>query len=326
MTIGLILWDVAPDIRQMRVPLDTGIDHNNVYLVREDPGWCVFDTGMDSQAVRDIWTAALSGPLSDGISRIVVSHHHPDHLGLAAWLQDTTGAPVYVRPEELRAAQGMGLADPAAETAARNYFSRNGMPAADVERTIEEQMRSFYACAIPRDTRTVEHGQRMTVGRYAFEALVAGGHSVAQIALYDPAGKILLGGDQMLEWITSNVGLWPFGDRAPLGNHFRALDEIAARDIRVVLPGHHNVYRTDGSLPEKLRAHHQKMLSTVRAGLKERMTGFEIAQVVFGRQHDLLNRILALVETLAHLQWLEGEGSVARHDGPRISYYERVTL
>lgn len=316
--------EVAPDIWQLCMPLEAGIDHSNVYLIREDEGWCVFDTGIDSKAVRDIWSSALSGQLKDGISRIVVSHHHPDHLGLAAWLQESTGVPVYVRPEELVAARAAGLMDFGAERTTRDFFGRNGMPAADVDLLINKVMRTFYFCAIPREARTLVHGQRMAIGRYVFEVLVTGGHSVAQVALYDPSGGIFLAGDQMLERITSNVGLWPYGDTAPLANFFGSLDEISLRDLRLVLPGHHNAYVPVKDRAEALRLHHHQMITRYRERLRGRMTGLELSEAVFGTYPDIDNRILALVETLAHLQWLQQEGVVARHDEEHISWYERI--
>lgn len=320
----LPLREAAPDIFQLRMPLEAGIDHNNVYLVRENAGWLVFDTGMDSTAVRGIWESALSGPLKDGIRRIVVSHHHVDHLGMAAWLEETTGAPVYVRPEELVAARSAGLLDPSGEGVIREYLGRNGMPPKDIDRFIDDFMRSFFACAIPREPRTFEPGDRFAVGRYAFEVLVHGGHSVAQVALHDPSAGILISGDQMLERITPNVGLWPFGDASPLENYFRSLDALESRDIRLVLPGHHDVFRTDGSRPDALRAHHRMMLAKFLDRIRGEVTGFELSESVFGMQHDLDNRVLALVETMGHLQWLLREGEVVRRDDLRTSRYRRA--
>lgn len=317
------LEEVVPDVRRLPMPLDAGLDHSNVYFVRDGSGWCIFDTGADSPATRDIWSSVLSGTLTEGVTRIIVSHHHCDHLGLAARLQEITGAPVYVRPEELATANAVKLSDPSEEAAARAFLGRNGMPAEDVDATVGV-MKGYWACVIPRETRVPEHGQRMTIGRYEFEVMVTGGHSVAQVALYEPSLRMLLSGDQMLEGISSNIGLLPFGDAAPLANFFKSLDEIASRDIRLVLPGHHGCYRTDGRLPEKLRAHHRKRLAVFRERLGREMTAFELAVEVFGGFQDLDNRILALVETLAHLQWLEDDGSVVRKNGESAIWYQSV--
>jgi glyoxylase-like metal-dependent hydrolase (beta-lactamase superfamily II) len=322
--IGRNLNEVAPDILQFRLPLEIGLDHSNVYLIREDAGWCAFDTGIHSKAVRDIWSAALDGPLKEGITRIVVSHHHVDHLGLAAWLQESTGAPVYVRPEEVTTAKAMMLKEPGTESSIRDHFTRNGFPAADVDRTLGEFIPTYYRCTLPKETRTPEDGQCMAIGQRLFEVLVTGGHSVAQVALYDPSDGLFLSGDQMLELITPNVSLWPFGDTEPLANFLRSLDRIDSRDIRLILPAHYKVYAPFENRAEAMRAHHRQMLRRFRERLQGRMSGFELGEAVYGTKPDLLNRILALLETLSHLQWLLKEGTVARHDDELISRYEKV--
>jgi len=316
---------VAPDILGFRLPLDIGLDHSNVYLIREDAGWCALDAGFDSKAARNIWSAALDGPLKEGISRIVVSHHHIDHLGLAAWLQETTGAAVYVRPEELATARAMMLADPGTASTIRDHFTRNGFPAADVARTMGEIIPTYYQCSLPMETRIPVHGQQMAIGRRLFEVLVAGGHSVAQVALYDPSDGLFLSGDQMLETITPNVSLWPVGDPEPLANFFSSLDRIESLDLRLILPAHYVAYAPRENRAEALRAHHLHMLARFRERLQGRMSGFELGEAVYGTQSDPLHRILALLETLSHLQWLQMEGTVARHDDEPVSLYERVT-
>ncbi|MGZ9148806.1 MAG: MBL fold metallo-hydrolase [Candidatus Deferrimicrobiaceae bacterium] len=322
--VGRNLHEVVPDILQFRLPLDIGLDHSNVYLIREDAGWCAFDTGIDSKEGRDIWSAALDGPLKKGITRIVVSHHHIDHIGLAAWLQETTGAPVYVRPEELTIARTMLLTDPDAVSTIREHITRSGFSAADVDRTLAEFIPNYYQCILPKETRMLEDGQRIGIGRRLFEVLVTGGHSVAQVALYDPSDGLFVSGDQMLEWITPNVSLWPFGDKEPLASFLSSLDRIDSRHIRIILPAHHKVYAPSENRVEALRVHHRQMLTRFREQLQGRMSGFELGEAVYGTQPDFLHRILALLETLSHLQWLQKEGTVARHDDGPISRYERV--
>ena len=317
----LDMEEMVPGIRRMRMPVDARIGHSNVYLLEDGAGWCVFDTGADSEDARSIWRTALSGPLTGGVTRIVISHHHPDHLGLAGWLREITGAPIYVRPEEVATARAVRLSDPAEEAAAREYLLRNGVPATDVDETVGV-IRGSWASDVPREFLVPEHGQRMVIGRYEFEVLVTGGHSVAQMSLYEPSSGIILSGDQMLEKITSHIGLWIYGDPAPLANFFKSLDELSSRDIRFVLPGHHGCFATGGRLPDELRSHHRKRLDVFRERLKGEMTAFELAGEVFGRYPDIRNRILALMETLAHMQWLQDNGSVVRRNGEHVFRYQ----
>ena len=97
--VELPLKEVLPGILMFTLPVDYGIDHVNIYLIRESEGWCLFDTGADCEAARALWLRALEGPLAAGLTRIIVSHHHPDHLGLAVWLHERTGATILMRED-----------------------------------------------------------------------------------------------------------------------------------------------------------------------------------------------------------------------------------
>ena len=104
-SVELPLKEVLPGILMFTLPVDYGIDHVNIYLIRDGEGWCLFDTGADCEAARALWLRALEGPLAASLTRIIVSHHHPDHLGLAVWLHERTGAPILMREEELTVAR-----------------------------------------------------------------------------------------------------------------------------------------------------------------------------------------------------------------------------
>lgn len=321
---GQKLHEVAPGILQLRTPLGVGPSHTNAYLIRDGNGWCIFDPGMDLKEGREIWSSALDGPLREGITRIIVSHHHIDHLGLAAWLQESTGAPVCIRPEELETAKAMMHTDPGVAFSFRDHFTRNGFTESDVNWMVDEFMPTLYRCAIPKEIRVPEDGESMVIGRRVFRILLTGGHSVAQVSLYDRADGLLICGDQMFEWITPNIGLWPYGDPEPLSNFLRSLDRFDSEDIRLILPGHYKPYSPRENRAEALRAHHRRMLATFLEHLQGRMTGLELSEAVYGTQPDLLNRIMAFNETLSHLQWLHKEGSVFLHDDEPISRYEKV--
>lgn len=306
------LIEVAPDILRLRLPLDEGIDHVNVYLVRDGAGWLLFDTGVDTAAARACWDRLLSGPLAGGLSRIVVSHHHPDHLGLARWLRERTGAVVYLRPEERDSAEQTALPTPKAMDACRGYFGLHGMDVDDVSAITGDLLRRFMACDTRFQSQTLEHGEVLHVGRYRFDVLVQGGHSVAQFCLHEPTVGLLLTGDQLLERITPNLSLLPWGDRHPLRHYLASLEQTAALDLRCVLPAHHGVYAGGVARARGLIRHHERALERFRARLLPSMKAMEVATAVYGRRRDVLDRFLALTESLAHLQYLEEQSEIRR--------------
>lgn len=304
------LTEVAPGVMRLRQPLDEGIDHVNLYLIREHGGWLLFDTGVDSPAARAQWGRLLAGPLSDGLRRIVVSHHHPDHLGSVRYLRELTGAVVYLRPEERHSADCAALSTPQEMADCRAYFTRNGMAEEDAALITSDLLSRFMACDTDFASQTLEQGQVLEAGPHRLRVLVQGGHSVAQIGLYDPDADLLFTGDQLLERITPNLSLMPWGDPHPLRNYLASLKQTAALAPRRVLPAHHRVYHTGADRARGLIQHHQRALSRFRERLRPGMLGMEVAVAVFGRRRNVLDRFLALTESLAHLQYLEECGEL----------------
>lgn len=304
------LIEVARGILRLRQPLDEGIDHVNLYLIRGRSGWLLFDTGVDSPAARTQWERLLAGPLSDGIDRIVVSHHHPDHLGTARWLHERTGAVVYLRPEERGSAQATALSTPQEVRTCQTYFDRHGMDREDVAHITSDLLSRFMACDTAFPSESLEHGEVLQAGHYRLRVLVQGGHSVAQIGLFDPDADVLLTGDQLLERITPNLSLLPWGDPQPLRHYFESLEQTAALGPRRVLPAHHRVYEGGAERAMGLIRHHQRALGKFRERLRPGMLGMEVAEAVYGRRREPLDRFLALTESLAHLQYLEETGEV----------------
>jgi glyoxylase-like metal-dependent hydrolase (beta-lactamase superfamily II) len=311
------LAEVAPDVLRLRQPLDEGIDHVNLYLIRDRSGWLLFDTGVDSPAARAQWERLFAGPLSDGLSRIVVSHHHPDHLGSARWLHERSGAPFYLRPEERTAAERTALSTEEDRDACRAYFEHHGMEPADAAYVTTDLLARFMACDTGLVTQSLEDGEVLDTGRYRMRVLVQGGHSVAQIGLFDAESDLLFTGDQLLERITPNLSLLPWGDPRPLHHYLRSLEQTAALAPRRVLPAHHRVYHTGTERARGLIRHHERALQRFRERLREGMRGMEVAEAVYGRRREALDRFLALTETLAHLQYLEEHGEVRRDDDSR---------
>lgn len=317
---SLPLSEVLPGILMFTLPVDYGIDHVNVYLIRDGEGWCLFDTGADCAAARALWTRALDGPLKAGLTRIIVSHHHPDHMGLAMWLHERTGAPILMREEERAVARQTHV--PTAQDSAYcvDMICRHGLSAKDAQHVVGGVLQSNMACAVPAQIQSIEPGQVLHIGAQVFNVLVLGGHSIAQVCLYEPNLKLLLTGDQLLERITPNIGVWPYGETDPLPRYVDSLRTIAALQIDHVLPAHHRVYQAGVERAHGLVAHHERALRKFMARLDAQgMSAAELGHVVYGGQSDPLHAYLAMGETLAHLLWLERHGHVRRDEATGIT-------
>ncbi len=322
----LPLRQVLPGILMFTLPVDYGIDHVNIYLIRDGEGWCLFDTGADCEAARALWLRALAGPLAAGLTRIIVSHHHPDHLGLAVWLQERTGAPILMREEELAVAWQTHVASASDRAYCIDFMRRHGLAPEAAQQVVGGVLQSNMACAVPERVEPLEAGQTLHIGDHAFDVLVLGGHSIAQICLYEPRLRLLLTGDQLLERITPNIGVWPYGETDPLPRYLDSLRIIAGMEIEHVLPAHHRVYHAGVERAHGLVAHHQRALRKFMARLGAGgMNATELSYAVYGAQGDPLHGYLAMGETLAHLLWLARSGYVRGEETSAATRWYPVT-
>lgn len=309
--------DLGCGVRWLRLPVPGGLRHINVWLLADADGWTLVDTGMDVPASREAWEGPLDAALAARpIRRIYCTHHHPDHAGLAAWLAARHGAVVYLGAAEERLMRLLldTAENPSAQAARLAAFARDGLVATD-------EMRPFLAVrgyrsvmsGIPPEIRRYGDGDEFIAGGVRWVARLARGHTDGQLLLHAPEAGLLIAGDQVLPRITSNIGIYPERlDQDPLASFlgsFAALEAIWPEPL--VLPSHGDVFRGLRLRLAQLRAHHAATLETLAGIVTRPMTAAEVVPRLFRRELDPLNRMLALGETLAHLQYLAGRGRLS---------------
>jgi glyoxylase-like metal-dependent hydrolase (beta-lactamase superfamily II) len=228
----------------LRLALPFRLDHVNVYLVEDGAGWAVIDTGIDNTATRAAWEALLADPLRDvALTRILVTHYHPDHIGLAGWLCERFGLPLLMSQTEYLVSLAIHL-DPGALNAEpyRSFYRSHGLDADHTERLLTNGHRYLRMISgLPRTFRRLIAGEFLPIGSRSFGVFTGGGHAPEQVMLYCRAEKLLLCADQVLAKISPNISVQamdPQGD--PLGIYLRSLGSLE-RDMpadALVLPGH----------------------------------------------------------------------------------------
>jgi glyoxylase-like metal-dependent hydrolase (beta-lactamase superfamily II) len=270
---------------------------------------------------EDAAFAALGITPAD-VTQIVLTHAHPDHYGMAGWLQQQTGAPVRLSAREALFAQtvwqegGMGKGFD-------HYLIQLGMPD-DEARTVARGVASTGEMTFPHPTTLdiIQAGDEIQMGKRRFRMIHAPGHSDGQLMFYDAADRLLLCGDHVLMKITPNIGLWPESDPNPLGRFLVSLQEFKALDVRLALPGHKSLI-TDwrGRLAELLLHHEARLLHTLAAVEEGHANVYDAARAVFNSStftpHEWR---FAMAETLAHLDYLERRGLVRRQEDEVWSY------
>ena len=313
---------VASGIHWLRLPLPFRLDHVNVYLVEDGPGLALIDTGIDDAATRALWDALLEGPLRGcPITRIVATHYHPDHVGLAGWLCGRTGAPLLMSRTEYLTARTIQL-DPGAldDEPYRSFYREHGLDAEVADKLLTGGQRYLRMVSpLPRTFLGLDAGGTLTLGEHAFTILTGGGHAPAQVMLHAAGAKILLAADQVLARISPNVSvqaLEPEGD--PLGHYLASLAALRAAipaDV-LVLPGHDLPFIGLHRRIDALAAHHATRCETIaQACIAAPRSVAEIVPILFPRPLDAHAMGFAFSEALAHVNRMVCEGWLERVRG-----------
>jgi glyoxylase-like metal-dependent hydrolase (beta-lactamase superfamily II) len=308
------MLEVEAGIRRVTVALPLGIDHVHCYfLPASDGGWNLVDTGLGLPGAGEWWRSVLD-ELGGRVSRVVVTHFHPDHVGAAADVAQLTGAPVHQgRDDYDQCLRTWGeLRD---EERMPEYLRLHGAPDTDLD-SFREDARGFIRLVrFVRDPEPLEPGDDLD----GWDVLHLPGHADGHRALLRDG--VLIAGDTLLASITPNVGLYPDSRPDPLGDYLRSLERIADLAPRVALPGHFEPIQDPAGRARELIAHHAERLERTVELLDGRpQSAYDVSLSLFPEPLPATLRRFALAETRAHLEYL-----VLRDSAQRIDEAERVS-
>lgn len=326
MSLELLAWeapalgdavDVPGDLRWIRLPVPGSLKHINVWLVPGLKGRVLIDTGMNQPETHAAWDGlATREGLAHGLEGILVTHHHPDHFGMAANLAARFGVAVRMseptRSAALRSLSVIG-SDP---ESLRKYRETWGVDfEALVARARAAGVFERLISGVPPETRFIEEGERIAQLRDPWEASLHFGHAEGHVCLHWREGALLISGDQLLPSISSNISLYPgAGSEDPLADFLASLERLAALPAdTVVLPAHGQPFRGAAARVQQLRAGHEQRLATLTEFAAEPRGTAEIVGALFGtRNLEGWNSLLAYGETLAHIRYLQVRGRLER--------------
>ncbi|MDJ0826372.1 MAG: MBL fold metallo-hydrolase [Rhodobacter sp.] len=311
--------EVADGILWMRLPLPMALDHVNCYALRDGDGWTIVDTGVDSRRSRAIWTSLLDGPLRGApVARVLVTHHHPDHVGLAGWFQTEHGAELITTRTAWLMARMLVLdvqAVPTSETLA--YWRSAGMKAELFERRQRERPFNFadVVAPMPLGFRRIKEGDAIHLAGRVWDVRIGNGHAPEHATLWSRDDTLVIGGDQLLATISPNLGVYATEPEAdPVAEWLDACERLRvfARDTQVVLPGHKLPFT---GLPTRMRQlidNHHRALERLLDLLATPHAAADCFPALFKREIGEGEYGLALVESVAHLNHLLHLGQVTR--------------
>ena len=321
--------EVAPGVFWVRMPLPFQLDHINLWLLRDGAGWAIVDTGFANDGVRTAWDTLLDG-LDGPVNRLVVTHFHPDHLGLATWLMARTGAPLWMTSGEFLTAHAVW--NEIGGHGARfmvEQFRQHGLESERLARFATRGSGYRKAVpALPDYYHRLKAGDALAVGGRHWRIIIGHGHSPEHMALYCAELGVLISGDMLLPRISTNVSVFAATpDADALGWYLDSLD-VMARELpeqTLVLPSHGLPFTGIRARVEALRAHHDERLRALEEACQDApQSAAGLLETLFQRALDTHQTMFAMGEAIAHLNHLEQAGRLSRSiDADGVVRYSR---
>ena len=301
---------VAPGIYWIRMPLPFRLNHVNLWLLEDGDSWTLIDTGMAMEEARKAWTLISNSHLQKRlIKRIIVTHFHSDHAGLAGWLTEKFNSQLWMSKTEWERTRLLtGGPD---ESWTENVFSffRSAGCSEEMINTTHSLWSGYNSRMSPTPDlhTTMYDGMLFNIGGKSWEVMIGRGHAPEHVSIYCSDLNVLIAGDQVLPKISPNVSLFPGdGGENPLGDFLKTTSSFRSKlpDTTLVLPSHNEPFYGIHYRLDKLLEHHDERLEQMALLCTESSTANTIASKSFSSDLDSLQSSLAVTETLAHLNHL----------------------
>jgi len=317
---------VAEGVLWIRLPLPMALDHVNIYALDDGDSWTIVDAGMHSQRMIKLWDRLIAGPLGGKpIARVLLTHHHPDHIGMAGWLIERGAELLMSRTSYLMSRMLILDVEERPTRQAEVFWREAGMDADRLKKRMNARPYNFSdICApIPVGYTRLQQGDVLTAAGRDWDVHVGNGHAPEHLTLWSRDDNLVISGDQIISAISPNIGVYPTEPEAdPLGDWLESCERFAllARNDHLVLSGHKLPFT---GLPHRMRQlaeNHRSALSRLVAHLSSPRVAVDCFAPLFKRTIDEGIYGLALVETIAHLNHLLKTGRVSRTYGDDFAW------
>ena len=320
--------EVAPGVMWLRMPLGGALQFINVWAIADGEGWCVVDTGMQTRDTSQAWRTAFKDALGGKpITRVIVTHLHPDHIGLAGWMTRKFQCRLWMtRLEYLQCRMLVADTGREAPEDGMRFYKAAGWD----EDALENYRARFggFGKAIyqlPDSYRRLNDGDEFDIGGHMWRIVTGNGHSPDHACLYCPELKLLISGDQVLPRISSNVSVFPTEpDADPLTDWMTSCAKVKAAvpDEVLVLPAHNDPFHGLHARLDHLIAGHERSLGRLEKSLAEPKRAVDVFGALFTRPIGPELVGMATGESLAHINCLIERGkAVAEADADGVIWY-----
>lgn len=306
---------VAEGVVWLRMPLPFSLDHINLYLLRHADGWVIVDTGLGTKQTRAVWERVFREVMQDApVKAVIATHFHYDHSGSLGWLSRRFKCPVYMTRGEYNALFVSPASGAEVGWQVSQFYRHSGVPDEQIAGLLSVINDSNYEQDAPDSFNRLVDKQVLRIGDYDWEVVVASGHSPEHACLYSRQANVFISGDQVLPRITSSVCVTVTEPEAnPLKDWLDSLHKLrSVSDEVLVLPAHERPFYGLHQRIGQLLEHHHGHLAQLLEEMSEAKTADELMRFMFPKVRSSFDILLANGETLAHLNFLLGEGRITR--------------
>lgn len=323
---------VADSVYWLSMPLPMSLQRINLWLLEDGDGWTVVDTGLNLPISEEIWESVAKNHMQGRpVTRVIVTHMHPDHIGMAGWLTRKFNCELLVSREEYLMCRNL-VSDTGREAprAALDFYQSAGMKPDELE-NYKKHFGHFgrMVSTLPDSFRRVQDRETILINDRYWQIITGNGHSPEHVCLYCPALKLLISGDQVIPRITSNVSVWPtepHGD--PLSDWLdscKKLVNLLPADL-LVLPAHQEPFYGLHTRLNQLIEGHMKALDRLYTYLETPRSAVDCFSTLFKRTIGKEVKVIAIGESVAHLNYLLRRQMIIKEPGADgVDYYHQIS-
>ena len=322
---------VAPGVHWVRMRLPMQLNHINLWLLEDGDGWTVVDTGIKNEETTLAWEQLFAGPMQGRrVTRVIVTHMHPDHIGLAGWLVRRFGVELWItRTEFLMCRNLVSDTGHEAPNEALRFYRAAGFPE-DILESYRTRFGGFGhgVYKLPSSYHRIVEGEAIAIGANKWQVVGGNGHSPEHACLWCPELNVFISGDQILPKISSNVSVHP---TEPEANSLQDWLDSCAKlktivpDDALVLPAHNEPFRKAPLRLQALIDDHEDGLEKLYALCAEPKRAVDVFPALFRSRITQGVFGMATGESLAHLNCLRARGRMRRTaDKDGIDWYEAI--
>ena len=311
--------EIAPGVRWVRMRLPFALDHINLWLLRDEidgrAGWTIVDCGITDDSTREAWEQVFGRELEGlPVLRVIVTHMHPDHIGLAHWLTERWQCRMWISATDFNAATLASTATTGfGGASAALFMAGHGLTDPEAIEKIKART-NYYASMVPhvpaRFRRLLDRDV-IRIGGHDWVCHVGYGHAPEHMSLHCASLALLISGDMVLPRISTNVSVVDLEPEAnPLPLYLASIERMRMLPAdTLVLPSHGKPFRGLHQRIDQLRSHHDERFADLMAACEGApRSAADLLSVLFKRKLDLHQTTFAMGESIAHLNalWLAG--------------------